>query len=88
MCPLDKLVELRKKYKLRFFLDESLSFGVLGKRGTGLVEQMNVDVSIILFSHLRAALIIYLFYSANGNRFDISRSGMGSGIHWRLLRWQ
>lgn len=43
MCPLDKLVELRKKYKLRFFLDESLSFGVLGKRGTGLVEHMNVD---------------------------------------------
>lgn len=45
MCPLDKLVVLRAKYKLRFFLDESLSFGVLGEKGTGLVEHLNVDVS-------------------------------------------
>lgn len=45
MCPLQKLVELRKKYKMRFFLDESLSFGVLGKTGQGLVEHLGVDVS-------------------------------------------
>lgn len=45
MCPLNEAVELRKKYKLRLFLDESISFGVLGKHGRGLTEFLNVDVS-------------------------------------------
>lgn len=44
MCPLVELVELRKKYKLRFFLDESLTFGVLGEKGKGLVEHLKIDV--------------------------------------------
>ncbi|KAJ6648610.1 Serine palmitoyltransferase 1 [Pseudolycoriella hygida] len=44
ICPLEKLVELRKKYKLRMFLDESISFGTLGKHGRGLTEHLNVDV--------------------------------------------
>ncbi|XP_073848740.1 serine palmitoyltransferase subunit I [Musca autumnalis] len=43
MCPLAELVALRAKYKLRFFLDESLTFGVLGKNGRGLTEHLNVD---------------------------------------------
>lgn len=45
MCPLNELVELRKKYKLRLILDESISFGTLGKHGRGLTEYLNVDVS-------------------------------------------
>uniref|UniRef100_U5EZ28 Serine palmitoyltransferase 1 n=1 Tax=Corethrella appendiculata TaxID=1370023 RepID=U5EZ28_9DIPT len=43
MCPLRELVRLRKKYQLRLFLDESLSFGVLGKSGRGLTEFLQVD---------------------------------------------
>ncbi|XP_058055288.1 serine palmitoyltransferase 1 [Anopheles bellator] len=43
MCPLPRLVELRSRYKLRLFLDESVSFGVLGASGRGLVEHYNVD---------------------------------------------
>lgn len=43
MCPLAKMVELRKTYKLRYFLDESLCFGVLGTKGKGLVEHLNID---------------------------------------------
>lgn len=45
MAPLNELVALRKKYQLRYFLDESVSFGVLGQTGKGLVEHLNVDVS-------------------------------------------
>lgn len=44
MCPLNKAVELRNNYKLRLFLDESISFGTLGKYGRGLTEYLNVDV--------------------------------------------
>lgn len=52
MCPLVEAVELRQRYKLRFFLDESISFGTLGKRGRGLTEYLNVDVKLqsIMFS--------------------------------------
>lgn len=46
VCPLPRLVELRARYKLRLFLDESISFGVLGDSGRGLIEHCNVDVSI------------------------------------------
>ncbi|XP_022900799.1 serine palmitoyltransferase 1 [Onthophagus taurus] len=43
LCPLPELMLLRKKYFLRIFLDESLSFGVLGKFGRGITEHFNID---------------------------------------------
>lgn len=46
ICPLPGLVELRKKYQLRFFLDESISFGVLGDHGRGCTEYYNIEVNI------------------------------------------
>lgn len=43
MCPLRELVMLRSKYKLRLFLDETVSFGTIGKHGRGLTEFLGVD---------------------------------------------
>jgi serine palmitoyltransferase len=43
MCPLRELVQLRSKYKLRLFLDESVSFGTIGKNGRGLTEYLAID---------------------------------------------
>ncbi|KAL1884150.1 hypothetical protein VTK73DRAFT_6819 [Phialemonium thermophilum] len=40
---LPKLVELKEKYKFRIMLDETWSFGVLGRTGRGLTEAQNVD---------------------------------------------
>lgn len=51
ICPLRELVELRKKYKLRMFLDESISFGSLGK-GKGLTEHLGVDVSDLIYNKM------------------------------------
>jgi serine palmitoyltransferase len=42
---LPKLVELKEKYKFRIMLDETWSFGVLGRTGRGLTEAQNVDPS-------------------------------------------
>ncbi|RKU41690.1 serine palmitoyltransferase component [Coniochaeta pulveracea] len=42
---LPKLVELKEKYKFRLVLDETWSFGVLGRTGRGLTEAQNVDSS-------------------------------------------
>ncbi|KAL5021129.1 hypothetical protein ScPMuIL_000284 [Solemya velum] len=47
ICPLPKLVELKWKYKVRIFLEESFSFGVLGKCGRGVTEHFDIPVDEI-----------------------------------------
>ncbi|XP_026733728.1 serine palmitoyltransferase 1 [Trichoplusia ni] len=42
MCPLKRLVQLARKYKLRIILDESLTIGVLGKHGRGITEYLDI----------------------------------------------
>lgn len=44
---LPKLVELKNKYKYRLFLDESMSIGVLGDTGKGIVEHYGIPRSEI-----------------------------------------
>ncbi|KAG9286591.1 hypothetical protein G9A89_005359 [Geosiphon pyriformis] len=43
IAPLPKLIELKKKYKYRLILDESVSFGTMGKRGAGLTDYFNLE---------------------------------------------
>ena len=45
ICPLPKILELKNKYKVRIFLEESFSLGVFGKTGRGLTEHFGVPVS-------------------------------------------
>eukprot|EP00761_Pharyngomonas_kirbyi_P011604 gb/GECH01011630.1/.p1 GENE.gb/GECH01011630.1/~~gb/GECH01011630.1/.p1 ORF type:complete len:482 (+),score=86.21 gb/GECH01011630.1/:1-1446(+) len=40
---LDKLVELKKKYKCYLYVDEAHSIGAIGKTGRGVVEYWNVN---------------------------------------------
>lgn len=42
---LPKLIELKHKYKYRLILDESISFGSVGRTGRGLTELYNVPAS-------------------------------------------
>ena len=39
-------MELKLKYKYRLILDESVSFGSVGRTGRGLTELYNVPVSV------------------------------------------
>ncbi|KAI0062481.1 serine palmitoyltransferase [Artomyces pyxidatus] len=45
MVDLPKLIELKYKYKYRLVLDESISFGTVGRTGRGLTELYNVPAS-------------------------------------------
>lgn len=45
LCPLPDLVALKNEYKLRLFVEESLSFGTLGATGKGVTEHFDVDVN-------------------------------------------
>ncbi|KAF2200633.1 PLP-dependent transferase [Delitschia confertaspora ATCC 74209] len=40
---LPRLIELKLKYKFRLIVDETWSFGVLGRTGRGITEAQNVD---------------------------------------------
>ncbi|XP_077549604.1 serine palmitoyltransferase 1-like isoform X2 [Haemaphysalis longicornis] len=42
ICPLPELVNLRRKFQLRLFIDETCSFAVLGHTGRGVREHFNV----------------------------------------------
>lgn len=47
ICPLPKLIELKERYKVRVILDESVSFGTLGKSGRGVTEHFGVSIDEI-----------------------------------------
>uniref|UniRef100_A0A8C6YLS4 Serine palmitoyltransferase 1 n=2 Tax=Nothoprocta perdicaria TaxID=30464 RepID=A0A8C6YLS4_NOTPE len=47
ICPLPELIKLKYKYKVRIFLEESLSFGVLGEHGRGITEHFGVNIDDI-----------------------------------------
>lgn len=73
LCPLARLVELRQQYKLRLFLDETVSFGTIGRNGRGITEFLNVNVSVskiefnddfqwIAFESLKSLFLVRKFY--------------------------
>eukprot|EP01135_Chromosphaera_perkinsii_P011459 Nk52_evm35s2402 gene=Nk52_evmTU35s2402 len=47
ICPLDKLVALKNKYKVYLMVEESYSMGTLGKLGRGVSDHFKIDVSEI-----------------------------------------
>lgn len=49
ICPLDRLVRLKNKYKYRLILDDSIAFGVLGASGRGTPQHYNIDISEVSF---------------------------------------
>lgn len=60
ICHLPKFLMLSKMYKLRVFIDESISFGVLGKTGRGILEHYDipraeVDLTMGSFEHSLAS---------------------------------
>nr|ODN90088.1 serine palmitoyltransferase [Cryptococcus depauperatus CBS 7841] len=47
MIDLPKVLELKKKYKYRLILDESVSFGMIGQHGRGVTEYYDIPASEI-----------------------------------------
>eukprot|EP00795_Rhopilema_esculentum_P004433 gene4433-20669_t len=44
IAPLPKLVELKNRYKVRMIVEETMSFGVLGRHGKGITEHYGIPV--------------------------------------------
>lgn len=47
ICPLPELLKIKEKYFYRLILDETLSFGSLGKTGRGLTEHFGVPIDSV-----------------------------------------
>ncbi|XP_026821410.1 serine palmitoyltransferase 1-like [Rhopalosiphum maidis] len=53
ICNLPKFIDIRIKHKIRIFIDETISFGVLGEKGRGITEHFNIpkdEVDLIIGS--------------------------------------
>ena len=55
VCNIHRMIELKHKYKLRLFIDESVSFGSIGQHGKGITEHKNI--SVIFFIALNLLLM-------------------------------
>jgi serine palmitoyltransferase len=47
ICPLVELIELKKKYKYRLIVEESMSIGVLGPSGAGVCDHFGISVFLL-----------------------------------------
>ena len=57
IAPLDKLVELKKKYNAALMVDDAHGTGVLGKTGRGTFEHFNLkptDIDILMGTYVKA----------------------------------
>jgi len=81
ICPLHKLIQFKWRYKLRLFLEESNSFGVLGATGRGVTEHFGcdaLDVDLIVAELERSLASIGGFCAGTSYVIDHQRlSGAG-----------
>lgn len=81
ICPLKELIEIKKKYKIRLFIDESRSFGTLGSEGKGVTQHFNVNINDLdlIMASLENAFCSYGGFCA-GSTFIIDHQRLaGSG---------
>lgn len=81
LCPLEELIEIKKRHKIRLFIDESRSFGILGSEGKGITQHFNVDINDIdlIMASLENALCAYGGFCA-GSTFVIDHQRLaGAG---------
>lgn len=81
ICKLPEILKLKNEYKVRIFVDESYSFGVLGPNGKGVWEHFNVDPLEIdnICGSLENSIAAYGGFSA-GTSFIVDHqrlSGLG-----------
>lgn len=81
LCPLKELMNIKKRYKIRIFIDESRSFGVLGCRGRGITEHFNIDINDVdlIMASLENAFCAYGGFCA-GSTFVVDHQRLaGAG---------
>ena len=86
LCNIEKMIGLKRKYKLRLFIDETVSFGTLGEHGRGITEHKNISVSL---KAEQKFICKSLNHSLSDERYRLNygHSGNIHWLYWRLLCW-
>lgn len=67
-------VKLKYRYKVRIFLEESMSFGVLGEHGKGVTEHFGVNVSISVSKKTKWLKKLVIFFFCQRHLFSYAKS--------------
>ncbi|XGW09575.1 hypothetical protein V3C99_011675 [Haemonchus contortus] len=60
LCPLPRIMELKWKYKVRVFIDESWSFGVIGNTGRGMPIYISIRTIYLQYIHCHLYIALKL----------------------------
>jgi glycine C-acetyltransferase len=84
---LKEIVELKKKFNFRLFVDDAHGIGVLGKTGAGAAEEQGVqdEIDIIFGTFAKSFAMVGGFISSNENIIDYLRYNMRSQIYAKSL---
>ena len=73
-------IELKLKYKYRLILDESISFGTVGRTGRGLTELYNVPVRV-LFDPSTALVPLFKLSIVQATQIDMLLGSVANGLN-------
>ena len=82
---LDKIVELKKKYKFRILIDDAHGFGCMGPTGRGTSEHFGVMDDIDLYIGAYAKSLPMAFVAGGLKRLEIIRSKEGDELRKKLF---
>jgi glycine C-acetyltransferase len=84
---LKEIVDLKKKFNFRIFVDDAHGIGILGKTGAGAAEEQGVmdGIDIIFGTFAKAFAMIGGFISSNENIVDYLRYNMRSQIYAKSM---
>ena len=84
---LDKIVELKKKYKFRILIDDAHGFGVMGPTGRGTSEHFGVmdDIDIYIGAYAKSMAVIGGFVASDKDIISYLKYNMRSQIYAKSL---
>lgn len=84
---LDKIVELKKKYKFRILIDDAHGFGVMGANGRGTSEHFNVmdDIDLYFGAFAKSMASIGGFVAGPASIINFLRYNLRSQIYAKSL---
>lgn len=87
MGRLKDIVELKKKFEFRLFVDDAHGFGTMGKTGAGTAEEQGVQDGIDIYfgTFAKSMALIGGFISSNENVVEYLRYNMRSQIFAKSL---
>ena len=82
LCPLDRLVEIKKEYGVRLMVDDAHGIGVFGRNGRGVAEHFGVEneVDLIMGTFSKSLASVGGFITGDASVISYIKHNARSGI--------